>query len=92
MKNKLFIDCGAHCGESILEAKKRYGDDVKIISFESNPNLAIPLQKYFKDDPVDAKCPYCEESGKPCSYVSSLARAWARGACKKKHQKTETGD
>jgi hypothetical protein len=44
-------------------------------------------KKYFKDDPVDAKCPYCEESGKPCSYINSLARAWARGACKKKHNK-----
>lgn len=47
---KIFIDCGAHCGESILEAKKRYGDKTKIISFEANPNLAIPLQKHFKAD------------------------------------------
>ncbi len=48
--NKIFIDCGAHCGESILEAKRRYGNDIKIISFEANPNLAIPLQNHFKDD------------------------------------------
>ena len=48
--NKVFIDCGAHCGESILEAKRRYGNDIKIISFEANPNLAIPLQNHFKDD------------------------------------------
>ncbi len=48
---KIFLDCGAHCGESILEAKKRYGNDIKIISFEANPNLAIPLQNYFKNDP-----------------------------------------
>ncbi len=49
--NRIFIDCGAHCGESILEAKKRFGDDIKIISFEANPNLAIPLQEHFKNDP-----------------------------------------
>jgi len=48
--NKIFIDCGAHCGESILEAKRRFGNDIKIISFEANPNLAIPLQNHFKDD------------------------------------------
>ena len=47
---KIFIDCGAHCGESILEAKKRFGDDIKVISFEANPNLAIPLQEHFKND------------------------------------------
>jgi len=38
------------------------------------------------------KCPYCGESDKPCSEINSLARAWARDACKKKHQKTETED
>ena len=43
-------------------------------------------------DPPDASCPYCGEKQKPCSYVNSLARAWARGACKKKHPKTETED
>ena len=43
--SKIFIDCGAHCGESILEAKSRYGNDIKIISFEANPNLA---QVYIK--------------------------------------------
>lgn len=39
---------------------------------------------YLKD-PVDAKCPYCGKSDKSCSYVNSLSRAWARGACAKKH-------
>ena len=48
--NKLFIDCGAHCGESILEAKRRFGNDINIISFEANPNLALPLQHHFEDD------------------------------------------
>ena len=38
----------------------------------------------YPNDPEDAKCPYCGEKGKPCSHVNSLARAYARGACKKK--------
>ena len=33
----------------------------------------------------DSKCPYCGEQGKPCSYLKSLASAYARGACAKKH-------
>lgn len=39
---------------------------------------------YIKDPP-DAKCPYCGELQKSCSYVNSLSRAWARSACAKKH-------
>lgn len=50
MKNKIFIDCGAHCGESILEAKRRFGNDVKIYSFEANTNLAKELIDCFKND------------------------------------------
>jgi len=38
----------------------------------------------YPNDPKDVRCPYCGESGKPCSYVDSMARAYARGACKKK--------
>jgi hypothetical protein len=43
-------------------------------------------------DPPDAKCPYCGKSQMGCSYINSLSRAWARGACAKKHnhQKKET--
>jgi hypothetical protein len=41
---------------------------------------------YLKDPP-DAICPYCERSGVSCSYVNSLSRAWARGACANKYQK-----
>ena len=41
---------------------------------------------YLKDPP-DAKCPYCGKSGKSCSYVNSVSRAWARDACKKKNDK-----
>jgi hypothetical protein len=39
----------------------------------------------YIDDPPDAKCPYCGEKQKSCSYVNSLSRAWARSACSKKH-------
>lgn len=49
-KNKIFIDCGAHCGESILEAKRRFGNDIKIYSFEANTNLAEALINHFKND------------------------------------------
>ena len=41
---------------------------------------------YLKD-PADAKCPYCGESGKSCSHIDSLSRAWARQACKNKEFK-----
>jgi hypothetical protein len=40
----------------------------------------------YSSDPPDAKCPYCGLSGKPCSHLNSLSRAWARDACKKKHK------
>jgi len=40
---------------------------------------------YLKDPP-DAKCPYCGKSGKSCSHVNSVSRAWARDACKHKHK------
>jgi hypothetical protein len=37
---------------------------------------------YLKDPP-DAVCPYCGKSGRSCSYVNSLSRAWARQFCSK---------
>ena len=37
----------------------------------------------YPNDPPDSKCPYCGEKEKPCSNVDSMARAYARGACKK---------
>jgi len=46
---------------------------------------------YLKDPP-DAKCPYCGESKKGCSYVDSLSRAWARDICKKKYDKENPTD
>jgi hypothetical protein len=39
----------------------------------------------YANDPPDAKCPYCGQSGKICSYVNSVSRGWGRGACKKKN-------
>ena len=39
-------------------------------------------------DPPDAKCPHCGKKNKSCSYVNSLSRAWARGACAKKNSKS----
>ena len=46
---------------------------------------------YLKDPP-DAVCPYCGKSGKSCSYVNSLSRAWAQDACKKKYDKQNPTD
>ena len=50
MKNKYFIDCGAHCGESILAAKQRFGTDIITISFEPITGLVKQLQEIHKDD------------------------------------------
>ena len=41
----------------------------------------------YLNDPPDAKCPYCGEKQKPCSYVNSLSRGWARSACSHKYKK-----
>jgi len=43
----------------------------------------------YISDPPDSKCPHCGKSGKSCSYVNSLSRAWARDACAKKNKKPE---
>jgi FkbM family methyltransferase len=62
---KVFIDCGSHCGESILEAKRRWGNDIKIYSFEANPNLATKLKKAFEFDKnviVENKAVWIENS------------------------------
>jgi FkbM family methyltransferase len=47
---KIFIDCGAHCGESILRAKEQFGLDTQVISFEAVPQLAEQLEKIYMDD------------------------------------------
>lgn len=38
-------------------------------------------------DPPDATCPHCGKKQKPCSYVNSLSRFWARNICAKKNSK-----
>lgn len=38
----------------------------------------------YVNDPTDATCPHCRKKSRPCSYVNSLSRAWARDACSKK--------
>ena len=51
-------------------------------------NLNRPKKEVYNpyaNDPPDAKCPYCGQSKKNCSYVNSLSRAWARNICAKKH-------
>jgi FkbM family methyltransferase len=47
---KYFIDCGAHCGESILQAKQKFGHDTVTISFEPIPYFAGQLKEIYKDD------------------------------------------
>lgn len=47
---KYFIDCGAHCGESILQAKQTFGYDTTTISFEPIPYFAEQLKEIYKDD------------------------------------------
>lgn len=53
-----------------------------------NKTWFLKKKKYnpYSSDPEDAKCPYCGLSGRTCSHVNGLSRAWARGACKKKHR------
>ena len=48
--NRYFIDCGAHCGESILHAKRLFGQDINVISFEGIPYLADKLTELYADD------------------------------------------
>lgn len=48
--NKYFIDCGAHCGESILMAKQKFGIDVNVFSFEPVPGLANQLIQIHEND------------------------------------------
>ena len=43
----------------------------------------------YPNDPQDVRCPYCGEQGKPCSFIDSMARAYARGACKNKYKKND---
>lgn len=46
----VFIDCGAHCGESILRAKRQFGENTKIVSFEPIPYFAEEIRKIWIND------------------------------------------
>jgi FkbM family methyltransferase len=48
--NKYFIDCGAHCGESILMARHKFGQYITTISFEPIPYFASELQKIYENN------------------------------------------
>ena len=54
--SKYFIDCGAHCGESILRARQQFGYDITILSFEAVPSLAEELSKLYIEDPLVTIC------------------------------------
>jgi hypothetical protein len=40
----------------------------------------------FFNDPPGAKCPYCGETNKLCSYLNGMNRAWGRMVCEKNHK------
>ena len=52
MTQKYFIDCGAHCGESIYRAKQQFGLDTIVIAFEPIPPFAERLQEIYSNDPT----------------------------------------
>lgn len=45
-----------------------------------------PIYNPYENDLPDSKCPYCGQSGRGCSYINSLSRAWIRSACASKHK------
>lgn len=48
---KIFLDCGANRGQSIVGAKKQFGPDVEIYSFEAVTILFNKLLDKWKHDP-----------------------------------------
>ena len=56
------------------------------------PKKKMYTPEGYLNDPPDAKCPYCGESGKVCSHIDSLHRAWGRGACSYKHNHKKIDD
>jgi hypothetical protein len=52
--------------------------------FPKKSNMYTP--EGYMNDPQDSKCPYCGKSGKSCSHIDSLSRAWCRSACASKHK------
>ena len=47
---KIFLDCGANRGQSIVYAKKQFGSDIEIYSFEAVTILFNKLIDKWKDD------------------------------------------
>lgn len=48
---KIFLDCGANRGQSIVGAKKQFGSDVEVYSFEAVPILYDKLIEKWNNDP-----------------------------------------
>jgi FkbM family methyltransferase len=48
---KIFLDCGANRGQSIIGAKKQFGFDIEVYSFEAVTILFNKLIDKWKDDP-----------------------------------------
>jgi FkbM family methyltransferase len=48
---KIFLDCGANRGQSIVGAKKQFGSDIEVYSFEAVTVLYNKLVDKWKDDP-----------------------------------------
>jgi FkbM family methyltransferase len=48
---KIFLDCGANRGQSIVYAKKQFGSDIEIYSFEAVTILFNKLVDKWKEDP-----------------------------------------
>ena len=46
----VFLDCGAHCGESILRAKHQFKGPLKIVAFEPIPYFANEIEKIWEND------------------------------------------
>jgi hypothetical protein len=55
-------------------------------------NKEVYTPEGYINDPPGAKCPYCGEENKVCSYIDSMARAWGRQACAYKHKNVKLGD
>jgi hypothetical protein len=55
-------------------------------------NKEVMMPSGYVKDPPGAKCPYCGEENKVCSYINSMARAYGRAACAKKHNNVKLED
>ena len=51
MNRKIFLDCGANRGQSIIAAKKQFGSDTEIYSFEAVSVLYNKLVDKWNNDP-----------------------------------------